>query len=718
VSRQRLIAVARGDAEPDLVIEDAHVFSAFTREWLEGDVAVADGRIAGVGSYDGSRRIDAGRRYLVPGFIDAHVHLESAKLVPSEFARAVVPRGTTAVVCDPHELANVAGVEGVRWLLAATDGLPLDVFVMAPSCVPASGFESPCGPLGPDEMRDILRHPRALGVAEMMNFPGVVAGDADVLARMVAPHVDGHAPGVHGRALNAYAAAGIGSDHEAVTAEEALERRRRGMWVLIREASNARNLRALLGMVSRYGPEWCAFCTDDREPDLLWEDGHIDQMCRIAVAEGVAAEDVLAMATLHGARAHGLRERGAIAPGYVADLVLLDDLVSFRASLVLKGGEEPAFGAAPVPGALRDTMRMAPVEAASFRIPGAPPRVRVIGLQPGQLITDALSARPSVADGHVVADPERDLAKIAVVERHHATGRVGLGLVRGFGLRAGAFASTVAHDAHNLVVVGVSDADMALCATRAAELGGGLVVARDGEVRGELALPIGGLLSEEPAEAVAAGLEALQGRLAGQGVTIEAPFMTLSFLALSVIPALKITDRGLVDVEAFTLVPLALDGRLSFDRTAFIARFGGLFEDSPWVAEAAWHEGGFADAEELYAALRSAMYAAPPERRLALIRAHPDLGERVRPMTAASRGEQAGAGLDRLSEAEYERFVALNAAYREKFGFPFVICVREQTKESILAAAAARLASSPGAEVETALAEIAKIARLRLEDAL
>jgi adenine deaminase len=720
VSRERLIAVARGDAEPDVVIEDAHVYSAFTREWIEGDVAVADGRIAGVGAYDGGRRIDAGRRYLVPGFIDAHVHLESAKLVPSEFARAVVPRGTTAVVCDPHELANVAGVEGVRWLLEATEGLPLDVFVMAPSCVPASGFESACGPLGPDDMREILRHPRALGVAEMMNFPGVIAGDPEVLARMVAPHVDGHAPGVGGLSLNAYAAAGIGSDHEAVSAAEALEKRRRGMWVLIREASNARNLRALLGMVERYGPEWCAFCTDDREPDLLWGEGHIDQMCRIAVSEGVAPEDVLAMATLHGARAHGLRERGAIAPGYVADLVLLDDLVRFHASLVLKDGAEPELGSAEGSGALRDTMRMAPVDASSFAIPGAPAQVRIIGLQPGQLITDALGAHPSVSDGHVVADPERDLAKIAVVERHHATGRIGLGLVRGFGLRAGAFASTVAHDAHNLVVVGVSDADMALCASRAAELGGGLVVARDGSVRGELALPVAGLLSDEPADAVASRLEALQGLLREQGVRIDAPFMTLSFLALSVIPSLKITDRGLVDVDAFALVPLALegDGRLEFDRAGFIERFGALFEDSPWVAEAAWREGGFADAEDLYAALRSAMYAASPEHRLALIRAHPDLGERARPLTAASRGEQAGAGLDRLTPDEYARFMAVNAAYRQKFGFPFVICVREHTKESILAAADARLENSVDAEVDTALGEIAKIARLRLEDAL
>lgn len=721
MNRAQLIAVARGDAAPDTVIEGARVFSAFTREWLDGDVAIAGGRIAGVGSFEGGERIDGRGKWLVPGFIDAHVHLESSKLTPREFARAVVPRGTTTVVTDPHEIANVAGVEGVKWLLDAAGGLPLDVFVMAPSCVPASGFESPAGPLGPDDMRAILRHPRAIGVAEMMNFPGVIAGDPDVLARLVAPHVDGHAPGVTGAALNAYVAAGITSDHEAFTAEEALEKRRRGMWVLIREASNARNLRDLLALVREHGPDYCAFCTDDREPDFLFREGHIDQMCRVAVSEGVAPEDVLVMATLHGARAHRLLDRGAIVPGYVADVVLLDDLVDFRASLVLKDGRRPDYGA-PTARALADTMRSVPV---SFAIEGAPARVRVIEVQEGQLITGAAVEAPLVVDGRVVADPARDLAKIAVIERHHATGRVGLGLVRGFGLRAGAFASTVAHDAHNLVVVGVSDADMKVCADRAQELGGGLVVARDGEVRGELPLPVAGLLSDEPVEVVAGRLEELQALLAEQGVAIGAPFMTLSFLALSVIPSLKITDRGLVDVDAFRLVPLAVDGdaardngdgRIALSRDDFVARFGGLFESSPWVAESAWRPEGFADADELHGALAAAMYAAPEERRIELIRAHPELGERA--YTAASRSEQSGAGLDSLPAEERERLASLNAAYRERFGFPFVICVREHTRESILANADARLGNSPECEVETALAEIAKIARLRLEDAL
>ncbi|MGH2947268.1 MAG: adenine deaminase [Solirubrobacteraceae bacterium] len=553
-----LIAVARGDEPADLVISGARVFSAFTREWLEGDVAVAGGRIAGIGEYDAHERVEAEGRHLVPGFIDAHVHLESSKLTPAEFARAVVPHGTTAVVTDPHEIANVLGRPGVEWMLEATEDLPLDVFVMAPSCVPASDFESPGCVLDVADIEAILRHPRALGVAEMMNFPGVIAGDPEVLARLELPgHADGHAPGVTGPQLNAYVAGGIRSDHEATTYEEALEKRRRGMWVLIREASNAHNLRDLLPLVKRYGPEHCAFCTDDREPDFLYREGHIDQMCRVAVTEGIAPEDALLMATLHPARAHGLHDRGAIAPGLRADLVLLEDLESFRPARVYKDGAlVDAFPRPPIPAHLRETVRTGP--RPTFQIPAHGDRVRVIEIVPGQLITHAREETATKRDGLVVADPERDLAKIAVVERHHATGRVGRGLVRGFGLRAGAFASTVAHDAHNIVIVGVADADMAACAARLQELGGGIVVARDGEVRGELPLPVAGLLSEEPVEAVVERLEALQSMLHDQGVADPAPFMTLSFLALSVIPSLKITDRGLVDVDRFELVPLAV----------------------------------------------------------------------------------------------------------------------------------------------------------------
>jgi adenine deaminase len=567
--RSRLVAVARGDAEPDLVIEGARVFSAFTREWLDGDVAIADGRIAGVGAYPGGERVAAGGRHLVPGFIDAHVHIESSKLMVDEFARVVLAHGTTAVVCDPHEIANVLGTDGVHWLLDICEGLPLDVYVMASSCVPASPFESPRRPLSLGDMESILRRRRALGVAEMMNFPAVIAGDGAELAKLAvrgASHVDGHAPGVGGHALNAYAATGIRSDHEAFSYEEALEKRRAGLWVLIREASNARNLVDLLPLVRAYGPANCAFCTDDREPDFLVRDGHMDQMCREAVRHGIAAEDALLLASLHPARCHGLLDAGAIAPGYRADLVLLDDLASFRALTVWKDGrlvvEDGVAHPLPhieVPVWVRQTVRAAPVGLATLRLPSTGRDVRVIEIVPGQLITHARVLAPTTRAGEIVADPDRDLAKIAVVERHHATGRVGVGLVQGFGLRSGAFATTVAHDAHNIVVVGVAERDMAICVHRLGELGGGIVLVDGGVVQGELALPVAGLLADEPAETVVERLEHLQELLRLRGVEIESPFMSLSFLALSVIPSLKITDRGLVDVDRFELVGLEVD---------------------------------------------------------------------------------------------------------------------------------------------------------------
>jgi adenine deaminase len=562
---RRLLAVARGEQEPDLVIEGAQVFGAFTREWLEGDVAIADGRFAGTGSYPGGERIDGRGRWLCAGFIDAHMHVESCKLTVGELARVLVARGTTTIVCDPHEIANALGADGVHWFLDSCEGLPLDVLALAPACVPASRFESPRAPLSLQDMARILARERVLGLAEMMNFPAVIAGEPAELAKIAlaaGKRIDGHAPGVHGRQLDAYLATGIATDHESTTLAEALEKRRRGAWVLLREASNARNLRDLLPLVRDYGPERCAFCTDDREPDLLLREGHIDQMCRVAVAEGVTPEDALLLATLHPALCHGLPRVGAIAPGYRADCVLLDDLGSFRASLVLKDGRVVAedgvaapFDPVPAPPWVRDSVHVAPLAPDAFRLAHGGERVRALGLVRDQIWTEHLVLAPSVSDGEVVADPERDLAKIAVIERHHASGRKGLGLVRGFGLRRGAVATTVAHDAHNIVAVGASDDDLRRCVERLAELGGGIAIYEDGALRAELALPIAGLMSEQPVGEVVECLDHLHAVVRELGSTLAAPFMTLSFLALSVIPALKITDQGLVDVERFELVP-------------------------------------------------------------------------------------------------------------------------------------------------------------------
>ena len=554
----RRLAVARGDEPADVVVRGGRVLSVFTREWLETDVAIADGWIAGLGDYEGRETVDASERYVVPGFIDAHMHLESSKLLPDEFARLVLPLGTTAVVADPHEIANVLGTDGVHWLLDASAEIPLDVYFMASSCVPASSFESPRRSLTVGDLEGLLRRRRVIGLAEMMNFPGVVAGDESELAKLaLATHVDGHAPGVLGRALQAYAAAGIRSDHEASSVEEGRERLRVGMWLLIREASAARNLGTLLPLVQEYGPRRIAFCTDDREPEHIADDGHVNAMVRDAVAFGVAPEDALVLASHNAATYHRLDHLGAVAPGRQADLLLLPDLERFLPELVLKRGRPVGeIPSAPVPEWVKHTIRIGALGPEMFRIPWAGGAARVIGLVPGQIITESLADEPGQGRGEAVADPERDLAKIAVIERHLGTGRIGLGFVRGFGLRRGALATTLSHDAHNVVIVGVDDTSMAFAVRRLANIGGGIVVVDGAHTLAELPLPVAGILSDRPLADVVAGSRAIVAAAAELGSTIEAPFQLLAFLALSVIPSLKITDRGLLDVDRFELVPL------------------------------------------------------------------------------------------------------------------------------------------------------------------
>ncbi len=568
----RRLAVARGDAPADLVVRGGRVLSVFTREWLEADVAICDGMIAGVGSYTGVETIDAEGAYVAPGLIDAHLHLETSKLLPSEFARLVLPLGTTAVVADPHEIANVLGTDGVHWLVDVCEELPLEVFFTASSCVPASRFESPHRPFTTGDLESLLRRRLVIGLAEMMNFPGVIHGDPGELAKLAvdgADRVDGHAPGVRGLELQAYAAAGIRSDHEAFTIEEGRERLRAGLWLLIREASAARNLRALVPLVAEFGPHRMAFCTDDREPEHIATDGHINAIVRDAVALGVSPADALTMASHHPALWHGLDHLGAIAPGYQADLILFPDLERFVPEIVLKRGRavdeiEPT----PVPEWVRQSVRLRPITAADFAVQWDGGAARVIGLIPGQIVSDALVEEPTVEDGHAQADPERDLAKIAVIERHLGTGRIGLGFVRGFNLVRGALASTFAHDAHNLVVVGMSDEDMAVAVSRVAELGGGLVVVDSGRVAAELPLPVAGLLSDRPLADVIEASEATVTAVHALGSSVESPFQSMAFLALSVIPSLKLTDRGLVDVDRFELVPLRADEVLGEVSTA------------------------------------------------------------------------------------------------------------------------------------------------------
>jgi adenine deaminase len=547
----RRLAVARGDEPADVVVRGGRVLSVFTREWLETDIAIADGWIAGLGDYAGRDVVDASGRYVVPGFLDAHMHLESTKLLPDEFARLVLPLGTTAVVLDPHELANVLGTDGVHWLLDACDGLPLDFYFMASSSIPASQFESPRRPLKSGDLESLLRRRRVLGLAEMMNFPGVVNADPNELEKLrlaEGVQIDGHAPGVLGKALNAYVAAGIRSDHEALTADEGRERLRNGMWLLIREASMARNLQALLPLVKEFGTNRIAFCTDDRDPEDIAENGHINGMVREAVASGVAPEDAVVLATLNPATWHRLWHLGAVAPGYQADLLILPDLERFDPELTLKAGRPVDEIPEPdVPEWVKHSVRNRPVTADDFRIPLGGGRVRVIGLVPDQVVTESLEEEPS-----------DDLTKIAVVERHLGTGRIGRGFVGGSGLRRGALASTVAHDAHNIIVVGIGEEDMAQAVTRLGEIGGGIVVVDGGEVKAELPLPVAGLLADAPLQEVIAKSLACNDAARALGWSGATPFLTLSFLGLSVIPSLKITDRGLVDVDRFEIVPLEL----------------------------------------------------------------------------------------------------------------------------------------------------------------
>lgn len=569
---RRRLAVARGDAPADLVLKGGRVLSVFTGEVFGADVAICGEHIAGLGSYQAAAEVDVSGLVLVPGLIDAHMHIESTKLMLDEFARAVLPHGTTTAVIDPHEVANVFGLPGVRALLDAAPGVPLDYYVMVPSCVPASRFESSGARVTAEDVGAFLRERSdVIGLAEVMDFPGVVAGDPAMLAKIAAAldaggHLDGHAPGLSGPELNAYLATGIASDHECTDAEEALEKRRLGMWIMIREGSAARNLEALLPVVLAHGPRNTMLCTDDREPDDLLRDGHMDAVVRKAIRLGCGPADAIVMASLNTARWHRRRDLGAIAPGYVADIVAVPDLAQFRPSMVWKRGLMVASDGKviPIPKAraprwMRNSVRVPALSAADFRVPADGP-VRVIGVEPGSLTTRALVGEPGRSDGAATADPGRDLAKVAVIERHRGTGRIGTGFVSGFGLQRGALASTHAHDAHNLGVVGVDDADMAFAANRLREIGGGQVAVVGGRVLAELPCPVAGLLSELPFEQVAAAATRLGAAVRDElGATYPAPFMAMSFLALSVLPELRITDQGLVDTIRFEQVPLRLE---------------------------------------------------------------------------------------------------------------------------------------------------------------
>ena len=561
----RRLQAARGEVPADLVLTGGRVANVFTGEWQETDVALFDGIIVGLGDYPGPR-LDLTGRYLLPGFIDGHLHVESSMLTPRELARALLPLGTTTVVADPHEIANVWGAAGLDYLLSASEGLPVDFFFMLPSCVPASHLETSGARLEAGDLESYRRHPRILGLAEMMNFPGLVAGDPKLLDKLgLFPQgpVDGHAPLLSGQALNAYRLAGIGSDHECTGLAEAKEKLRLGFYLMLREGSLAKNLADLIPAVTPASLRRTMLVTDDSHPEDLVRIGHLNHLLRQAVSLGLDPLAALTMVTLNPAEYFRLRDRGAVAPGLGADLLVVEDLTEFRIDKVFKNGQllvdqgrlltEPE--ALPI-AAPSSALRVNDLSLEAFSPPAEGDVVKVIGLIPGQLLTEKRLWPTPVKNGRLATSPDQDLLKLAVVERHHGTGRLGLGLVQGFGLPRGALASSVAHDSHNIVVVGADEADMLQAVRHLVDLGGGMAVVAGGRVLADLALPIAGLISPWPLDRVAAAYSRLKQAYHDLGGALQDPFMALSFLALPVIPALKLTDLGLVDVDRFQVVSL------------------------------------------------------------------------------------------------------------------------------------------------------------------
>ena len=567
---KNLITAARGDIPVDCLFTHARIINVFSGEIISDHIAVHDGHIVGFGDYPARRTVDLKGRYVAPGLIDAHVHIESSMTSVSEFARAVVPRGTTTVVADPHEIANVMGADGIRYMLAASENLSMNVRFSLPSCVPATTMETAGAVLDAETLRPFLDHERIVALGEMMNFPGVIGGDDDVIQKIsdALSHrkpVDGHAPGLTGKSLNAYLAAGIGSDHECTTISEAMEKLRRGMHLMIREGTGAKNLRDLLPVVNEKTAHQLMWCTDDRHPQDIFDEGHIDFMVRTVIASGIDPVTAIRIGTLNPARYFGLHQLGAIAPGRKADMVVFSDLRRFEAEQVYVGGslvaengrmvmESDAMPAETCPSTMN--VKPGPID---FSIPAQTKNIRVMTLVPGQIVTGQSVAEARIENGFAVSDPARDMLKIAVVERHKGTGNVGKGFVSGFGLQKGALASSVAHDSHNIIVVGVTDGDMTAAVRGIIEMNGGLVIVSDGRILARLPLPIAGLMSTEPLESVRNQMDVLIRAAHALGVRVPDPFMTLSFLALPVIPELKITDKGIFDVMQFAHVPVFVD---------------------------------------------------------------------------------------------------------------------------------------------------------------
>jgi adenine deaminase len=568
MSLAKLISVARGDTPADLLLKNAKIINTFVGIIEEGNVAIYGDRIAGIGSYIKAKEIiDIKGDYLAPGFIDGHTHIESSMLHPANYAQAVVPKGTSTVVTDLHEITNVAGFDGMKFVMNWAKKLPMDIFFMAPSCVPATHMETSGAEITPQDIEKALKLPNVIGLGEMMNFPGVINGDPKVLKKIAAAQgkvIDGHAPGVSNKHLNAYVATGIYSDHESTSTEEGREKLRRGMHLMIREGSSEKNLEALLPLVNDKTYKRCFFVVDDRNCSDLLREGDIDAVVRKAIQKGLEPIRAIQMATINTAEHFRLFDRGGIAPGYIANLVTFSDLLQLNADMVFYKGRMVAKKGkylGPVSKTLglelADTVRIKPFNLEALKITTSARSLPVIEIIPGQILTKKRIEMVKTKDGAVVLDLEEDILKLAVVERHKASGRIGLGLVKGFGLKRGALASSIAHDSHNIVAVGTNDLDIFKAIKEVQRLKGGLVVCIDGKIAAALPLPIAGLLSPEPPETVVKKFNNVEKTASKLGNVPSAVFALLSFIALPVIPELRLTDMGLVDVIEFKLIDIS-----------------------------------------------------------------------------------------------------------------------------------------------------------------
>ena len=568
LDRKKLVQVALGNEPADLVLKNAEVFHVFTGEFLNADVAIADGYIAGVGeNYTGITEIDLSGKFLLPGYIDSHINLESSTLLPDEFARAAISNGTTTVIMDPHEIANVCGTAGIRFMLEATERIPLNVYMTLPSCVPASRLDTSGAILEADDLKPILSHPRVLGLGEMMDFHGVLNLNEGVYAMLSMADnilVEGHAPGLKDKTLMAYAAAGIRSDHECTTPEQALQRLRAGMHLHLREGAVSKNFMALSEVINQDTAPYISFCADDISAEELLKEGHINKIVRMAISRKVPVATVLQIATINTAKYYGLKDVGAIAPGYKADILVMDSQnvrmprqVYKSGQLVCTDGVVVDIPKTVIPPEVMNTINIKGIRKEDLKIPMNGNMANVIGIVPYQVVTKHFKLQVAVRNGEVISDIENDILKLAVFERHHGTGNVGLGLVKGLGLKSGAIASSIAHDSHNIIVAGTNDTDMILAVEEISRIGGGIVIVENGSILSCFPLPIAGLMTDLPAQEVADKQAELREIAHSLGVySFINPFLTLSFCSLPVIPALKLTDQGLVLVATGKYIPV------------------------------------------------------------------------------------------------------------------------------------------------------------------